>query len=207
MTSIALYVEGGGDSRDGKASLRGGFDALLASQKLAARVRKMNWKTVMCGGRGVAVNAFVNATTKKTADVVVLIVDAEGPVTDPSPAGRIAHLKRDGWQLGGIDADRVHLMTQCMEAWIVADGEILEAYYEQGFNAKALPARQVLDGEPKNDIFSALAKATKNTRKGSYGKIRHASEILKRLRPDVVAARCTSFQQLTQWLDNTIAGS
>jgi hypothetical protein len=43
MTSIALYVEGGGDSGAGRAALRQGFDELLAPQKNAARAR--------CSGR------------------------------------------------------------------------------------------------------------------------------------------------------------
>jgi hypothetical protein len=53
VTSIAIYIEGGGDSTSSKAQLRQGFDALLAPQKDAARARKMHWKLVLCGGRNV----------------------------------------------------------------------------------------------------------------------------------------------------------
>lgn len=48
MKSIALYVEGGGDSEAGKAALRQGFDELLSAQKNAARARRLHWKTVLC---------------------------------------------------------------------------------------------------------------------------------------------------------------
>jgi hypothetical protein len=86
MTSIALYVEGGGDYKDGRAALRQGFDELLSRQKDAARKQKMQWKTVACGGRHATFDAFVNARTKKAADIVVLIVDAEEPVASATPA-------------------------------------------------------------------------------------------------------------------------
>lgn len=208
MTSVALYVEGGGDSEAGKAALRQGFDELLSAQKNAARMQKMRWKTVLCGGRNAAFDAFLNATKKKTADFVILLVDAEEPVIDDSPGGRVKHLKlREGWELENVDASRVHLMTQCMEAWIVADPDKLEEFYGQGFKRNALPKRQALDEEAKADLFASLEGATKGTKKGRYGKIAHASEILKRLQPSVVAARCTSFRQLTDWLDAAIGGA
>jgi hypothetical protein len=119
MTSIALYVEGGGDSEATKAALRQGFDELLGPQKTAARARRMHWKTVLCGGRGTTYGAFMNATAKKTADFVVLIVDAEDPVASATLDGRVDHLKaRDGWKFENVDATRVHLMTQCnMDRW------------------------------------------------------------------------------------------
>jgi len=96
-------------------------------------------------------------------------------------------------------------MTQCMEAWIVADPDKLEEFYGNGFRKSALPRRQVLDDELKNDLYSALDAATRDTKKGSYGKVTHASEILKRLRPEMVSARCVSFRELTQWLNTTIS--
>lgn len=131
MTSIAIYVEGGGDSRDGK----------------------------------------------------------------------------DRWELGAVAAERVHLMTQCMEAWIVADTEMLAAFYGKSFRAGALPKRTVLDDEPKDSLYSALRAASNDTQKGAYSKIKHASELLKRVRPDKVATRCASFQHFTSWLDIAISGA
>jgi hypothetical protein len=91
--------------------------------------------------------------------------------------------------------------------WIVADAEALTAFYGKSFHASALPRRTVLDDEPKTSVYNALEAATKATQKGSYGKIRHASELLKRLKPAIVATRCASFQDLTRWLDAAIAGA
>jgi len=203
VNSIAIYIEGGGDSEAGKAALRQGFDALLSTQKAAARARRVRWKTVLCGGRNATFDAFLNATRKQTADIVALVVDAEGPVASPSqPEGRVAHLRvRDRWDLEGIDPEHVHLMTQCMEAWLVSDPSTLAEFYGKGFRENALPKRQILDEEPKTAVYTALEAATKDTQKGRYGKIKHASELLKRIGRDKLVTRCKSFKQLLQWLD------
>lgn len=206
MTSIAIYVEGGGDSANGAALLRQGFDALLEPQKNAARTRRMRWKLVLCGGRNATFDAFQHAANAASSDVVALLVDAEEPVASSTPAGRVDHLAtRDGWNFANVAAERVHLMTQCMEAWIVADADALATFYGKQFHRGALPRRNVLDDEPKASVYDALEAATRNTQKGSYGKIKHASELLRRLRPAVVATRCASFQHFTSWLDAAIS--
>jgi hypothetical protein len=208
VTSIAIYIEGGGDSAHGKAQLRQGFDALLAPQKTAARVRSMGWKLVLCGGRNATFDAFQHATKLAVSETVVLLVDAEEPVAISTPRGRVAHLaRRDGWDFQDVTVEQVHLMTQIMESWIVADAATLAAFYGKDFHPAALPKRKVLDDEPKASVYAALEAATKDTQKGSYGKIKHASELLKRLQPPIVATRCPSFQHVTQWLDAVIANA
>ena len=56
-------------------------------------------------------------------------------------------------------------MAQCMEAWLVADPEALAEFYDQGFNANALPKRINLEEEPKAQIYVALENATRQTQK------------------------------------------
>ena len=46
------------------------------------------------------------------------------------------------------------------------------------FNGNSLPKRQDLEEAPKENVSSALARATQKTQKGEYRKIRHASELL-----------------------------
>lgn len=103
---------------------------------------------------------------------MVLLVDAEGPLKDVP----LAHLcRRDSWNMDSADERAVHLMVETMEAWIVADDDALVAYYGQGFHQNSLPGSNNLESVPKRNIEQSLKAATRNTTKGEYHKIRHAS--------------------------------
>ena len=211
MTQIALYVEGGGDTAQQKAELRQGFDGLLERVKSSARAKRLGWKLVCCGDRRKAYEAFINSVRTSPGAVNVLLVDSEDPIApetrDPhrDAAARVAHLsQRGGWDLSTTRPERVHLMVQCMEAWIVADPAALAAYYGQGFVPHVLPTRPNLEEEPKPDVNDKLARATRGTQKGEYGKIKHASQLLQRIDPARVAQRCPRFASLTRWLEQTI---
>lgn len=216
MRSIKIFVEGGGETNaDGRGELRVAFDTLLGAQKDAARKRRVRWNTVFCGGRSETADQFAKAVKRKDAEFVVLVVDAEDEVASaspshPTPAERVRHLEaRDGWteQLKKATPEHVHLMTRCMEAWVFADGERVAEFYGKDFRPSALPKRKLLDEEPKPSLYAAIDGATRNTKKGSYGKVKHASALLQTLRPAKVAERCVSFQQFTQWLDAAIGGA
>lgn len=213
MSGIRILVEGGGETNvSGRAELRVAFDALISVQKEAARKKRMRWDTSFHGSRGETAKEFAKALKRKSADFVVLVVDAEDEVRSeipsrPTPAERVKHLlDRDQWveELSKANPEHVHLMTQCMEAWVFADEEKVAEFYGQGFKKSALPKRKELDAEPKKMLYSCIEKATKDTKKIAYGKIKHASELLRIARPAKVAERCISFQQLTQWLDRVI---
>ena len=211
MTQIALYVEGGGDTTEQKVELRRGFDRLLEYVKSSARAKRLGWKLACCGDRRAAYEAFINAVRTSPGDVNVLLVDSEDPIApetrDPGrdAAARVAHLsQRDGWDLSATRPERVHLMVRCMEAWIVADPDALAVYYGQGFSLTVLPARPNLEEEPKPDVKDKLARATRGTQKGEYGKIKHASQLLQRIDPARVVQRCPRFATLMRWLEQTI---
>ena len=211
MTQIAVYVEGGGDTTQQKADLRQGFDSLLEPVKSSARAKRLGWKLACCGDRRAAYEAFINGVRMNPGAINVLLVDSEDPIApetgDPArdAAARVAHLRqRDGWDLSATSAERVHLMVRCMEAWIVADPDALTVYYGQGFSPTVLPARLNLEEEPKSDVNDKLARATRGTQKGEYGKIKHASQLLQRIDPARVAQRCPRFASLTRWLEQTI---
>ena len=195
--SVAIYMEGGGNSRDTKAALRTGMDALLGTLKQSARDRQLRWKLVCCGPRDEAFRRFRNAVRTGDDSIVVLLADAEAAVAaEPG-----AHLEdRDGWDMTDIDADAVHLMVQTMETWIVADPEALHRYYGQGFNAAALPRAADLEGVAKRDIENSLQRATQGTRKRRYRKIEHASDLLQRMDPERVRARCRHCRRLFEAL-------
>ncbi|MGL4461773.1 MAG: DUF4276 family protein [Planctomycetia bacterium] len=211
MKRIALYVEGGGDSATTQAMLRAGFDELLKDLKASARAKQIHWKTALSGSRNQTFHAFQNELWKSDGSVLcILLVDSEEAVVarenvDDADTRKLHLVARDKWDLANVDATAIHLMVQTMEAWIVADPEALKQYYGANFHAQSLPARENLEEEPKVDLTNKLAKATKDTVKGVYAKIEHASKLLERIDPDKIAARCPRFQLFRKWLSDRIA--
>ena len=204
MSGVAIYMEGGGDGRDTKAALRQGMDVFLTPLKDAVRAKSWRWKLVCCGGRNAAFDGFRNAVLMGDDAIVALLVDAEAPVNGPARA----HLRsRDGWDLAFTSDDVVHLMVQTMETWIVADRDALAQYYGQHFRANALPRNRNLEDVARAEIERTLEQATRNTQKGAYHKIRHASHLLKRMNSQNVRRRCPSCARMFEALDQAISGA
>jgi hypothetical protein len=201
---IAIYFEGGGASAETKAALRLGMSTFLKPLVDMVRQRRCRWSITSCGGRDQAHEAFLDALQNEPERFNVLLVDSEATVAS---LPRAHLLKRDRWNLNGAQEEQVHLMAQCMEAWLVADPEVLAEYYDQGFNANALPKRINLEEEPKLQIYNALENATRQTQKGSYGKIKHASELLKRVSQQKARARCKHCERLFTTLAAKIQSS
>jgi hypothetical protein len=204
VSGIAIYVEGGGDGAQQKASLRRGFDSLFGPWKDRARSKRLAWKVVCAGDGRAAFEAWRHSLATAGPLRSALLVDSEGPLAGHGVSARCEHLSRRGWDLVGTPAENVHLMVQCMEVWIVADPDAVQRFYGQGILANALSRRQDLEQEPKADLFRQLEHATRPTQKGRYHKIRHASELLAVLDPKRIALRCAHFGVLTHWLDAAI---
>lgn len=218
---IAIYVEGGGNTTAQKAELRLGFDTLFKNEKERARERRGSLKFVCCGARQEAYEAFLNASRINPQTISVLLVDSESPIahvpadTNLDSEIRVNHLRQtrgtggrgqgDGWLLANVSPNRVHLMVQCMETWIVADPDALEMFYQQNFRRERLPQRMNLEEEPKEDVYLKLEKATEGTQKGRYGKISHASKLLAVINPSKIANRCPRFLIFRSWLGEMTA--
>ncbi len=193
MNGIAVYLEGGGDTAESKASIRFGMAQFLGALRDAARRKHWHWKVVPCGSRVAARDAFLNARTTDAESHAILLVDSEAPVAG-SPT---AHLRaRDGWILTGVPDDDVHFMAQVMETWIVSDPEALQTYYGNEFNRNALPTHATLEQVEKTRIAQSLDDATRRTQKGPYHKIHHGGPLLQTVRTAIVRQRCSYCERL-----------
>ena len=202
MSGIAIYMEGGGNTAATRSALRLGMDAFLSELKDSARSLSWHWKLVCCGGRDEAFKAFKNARNSGDDQITLLLVDAEESVN----GGSCQHLTtRDNWDLAGVPDEEVHLMIQTMESWIVADKDTLKSYYGQYFAVNSLPNARNLETVAKTDVANALDRATRLAMpKGIYRKIRHASDLLKLIDPQLVRQRCPGCERLFATLGTMI---
>lgn len=202
VSEIRIYVEGGGDQRSGKAAVQEGFSKFLSPLKEMARERHIRWYVVACGSRQSTFDAFQVASQQHRDAFNVLLVDGEGPVTR-SPWEHLHD--RDHWSIQGIPDTHCHLMVQVMEAWIVADLEILRRFYGQEFNANPIPGQEDVELIAKADIEHALIQATRNTQKGEYHKIRHGPKILALVDANKIRPRARHCDRMFTILSNKMA--
>jgi hypothetical protein len=200
VKEIRLYVEGGGD-KEGKARLRQAFTTFLGELHNEARRRGVRWQTVLCGSRTQTYEDFRLALRTHPNALNLLLVDAERAVTESVPDHlQAAAPEGDGWKLSSIKEDQMHLMAQLMEAWFVAEPTVLSALYGKGFTANALPRTKNVEAIEKATVMDGLHRATKDTQKGAYHKMRHSPLILERLNADTVAGRAPHCARLLQKL-------
>lgn len=187
MTEIRIFMEGGGKGPGGKAALRRGMDRLLRAVKDEARKSGCRWRLLPCGSRNETWKRFRGAVTADPRQVAVLLVDAEAEVgSDPAH-----HLQtREGWDLADVPDADVHLMVQIMETWLVADPRALADYYGRDFRSSSLPSHTNLERVRKSRIERSLQNATRATGKGAYHKIKHGSDLLGLVDPEIVRKRC-----------------
>ena len=192
---VKVYVEGGGDGKSLRARCRGGFSSFFEKANLVGRMPQV----VACGGRESAFDKFCTALgSRKAEEFIVLLVDGEDLVAEGSGTWR--HLRtRDRWEKPDEATDEnAHLMVQCMEAWFLADKDRLAAYFGQGFNRNALPGRLEIEDVAKRDVLQGLKNATRQCKKGEYGKVRHSFDLLERIDPALVMIASPHASHLVQ---------
>ncbi len=121
VKSIAIYIEGGGDTISTKSELREGFSEFLKSARELARQKRMKWRLIPCGGRSQTYDAFVDAVANEPAVFNVLLVDSEEPVTSSaSPWTHLLNRPADRWHKPPNTGDaQCQMMVVCMEAWFL----------------------------------------------------------------------------------------
>ena len=196
LVKVRIYVEGGGDAGSTKAACREGFRNFL--QNLGTL--EQNPTVIASGGRLKAFHNFCDALVRNADEIILLLVDAERPVT----AGVWAHLGAapEGWQKPSVATDeQAHLMVQSMEAWFIADKDALSKYYGRGFRVKSLPSRQDIEAIPKADLVPALRRASKDTTKGEYHKTAHGYSLLAFIAPAKVRQKSPHAERLFHTLE------
>jgi hypothetical protein len=151
VKQVRIYFEG-------DRGLRRGFHKFFGSD---GRIE------VIAGrGGGQAKRDFMLAAKTNPDALVLLLLDAEGPLP-PGPR-----------------ANNTFYMVQLMESWFLADRDTLAAYFgPQDFQANALPrASKSVESILKRDVLRGLDSATKQcfngTGKYSDGKVKHAGELM-----------------------------
>lgn len=197
---ICVYVEGGGKGHRGR-QLRTGFRKLFEEQSRQAP-RKLQFIT--SGSRESTFEDFCTALRTSPSDFNVLLVDSEGPVGSRPPWTH-PHVQ-DSWaKPQGVDDSQCHLMVQAMEAWILADRQALKDFYGNGFNENALPNHPNVEDIPKEQLMSALRRATRNVeKKGEYHKTRHAPLLLQKIRLAAIRQRAPSCDRFAQVVEAKI---
>ncbi|HEX4419801.1 MAG TPA: DUF4276 family protein [Kofleriaceae bacterium] len=179
-----LYVEGGGDKNPSLASeCRKAFSKLFDQAGIQQKPR-----VIVCGGRKSAYDQFCDALAGDAE--AWLLVDAEElPTLGPSasPWDHVKSRVGDRWERpGNVSDDQLHLMTVCMETWLIADPAALKAVFGPKLDASKLPALAQLETTAKQAINSALKAATKPTKAGAYSKGSHSFKTLAMVSPGAI---------------------
>jgi hypothetical protein len=187
---VKLYVEGGGDAAALKTACREGFSSFLEKAGLKGLMPRI----VACGGREDAFDSF--CTALKNGEAALLLVDSEEPVAVASQPGvdpkqwlpwqHLRQRKGDEWEKPDVAKDlQCHLMTQCMESWLLADRGTLKSFFGQGFKDNQLPATaNPVESVAKQQIYQSLAAATRDCKtKAQYGKGEHSFKLLALIDP------------------------
>ena len=193
-----LFVEGGGDANALRTACRKGFSDFLEKAGFRGRMPRI----IACGSRADAYDSFCTAV--RSGEPALLLVDSEAlvadthqPGDDRNPSARAEwlpwqHLRQrqgDRWEKpAGADDLQCHLMTQCMESWLLADRKSLKAFFGQGFKENQLPAAaNPVERIEKTQVYDALARATRDCKtKSQYGKGEHSFKLLAMIDPEKV---------------------
>ncbi len=200
---IRIYVEGGGDYKNQRRMLRRGFDAFFEPVKAIARKKRIKWSLMPSGGRTTAHDDFITAIRVFPEATVILLVDSEGEVRN-SPKDYLTR-KETGWDLSGAAEENIHLMVQTMEAWFMADKDVLVKVFGPKFNLNNLPQRANVEGIPKSDLKNKLKRMTKAINKrNEYNEIFHGSLILEMIDPSKVRNCAPHCDRLFKHLEGII---
>ena len=181
-----IYIEGGGDGEALHTLFREGWRRFFEAAGLAGHMPRV----VPGRGRVQTFDLFLTALgNPRPGELPLLLVDSEGPVT---PAHTVwQHLKTQAnWDRPKAAGDDcAFLMVQIMETWFLADHGLLREYFGASLREQHLREWPTLETLTKDTVMGALDGATAGCPK-SYSKGKISYDLLGRLNPEHVQARC-----------------
>ena len=184
---VRVYVEGGAKGKPADSDFRRGWKKFLNELHDLAMDEGYHSLDVVRGkDRSNAFRGFTRHKTQYPNDLCVLLVDAETAVPEHTGVWDVvARRPGDHWQRPSWATEsHLYLMVQLVETWLLTDQDALQKFFGRDFNRRLLPTTN-LEARSKNEIQSALDRATRNSSKGPY---RHgqAHEIIGIVDPDKV---------------------
>ncbi len=180
MVKNILFIEGAIDDTNG--DLRQGFHKLLA-QKLAGKMPRIK----MGNGITTTVRVFKKNTLSERG---ILLIDLDAPATQKSQ-------KLAEYNLNDVKGD-VFFMIQAMEAWFLAQPQVLDNFYGVAISQK-LPKKNAQDIPQPAEYLMGL---TRNTGKGTYRKIEHGVKLLESLDAHQLEQASVEFANLIKRLES-----
>ena len=191
MVRVRIFIEGGSSGESSDDVFKEAWHQFFTAAGLAGRMPRV----VRGQSRAATYDRFINARPRAD-EVLLLLVDSEGPVAPGHTAWQ--HLQaRDGWrQPPGASDNSAYLMVQFMETWFLADREALRRFFGQSFNENAFREWPSLEAVSRDTVISALEQATGDR----YRKGKVSFQLLERISPDRVAAACPHARLLLDYL-------
>jgi Domain of unknown function (DUF4276) len=183
VKEIQIFIEGGskGQDRFSSQKLRIGFASFLSELVAEAREKKIRFNINICGSTDQTFRIFQSANKKANNSFPCFLVDSDKPLeADDTP--KVFLQREKNWDFENIEDNQCHLMVQIMESWFLADVETLKSFYGQNFKHNAIPKQPNVEKIAKLEVENFLDKATNETSKGKYHKIRHGTELLGKIK-------------------------
>jgi hypothetical protein len=184
---IILFIEGEPNSPNG--DLRMGYSKLL-SQKLKGKMPKIIMGGGFSqGGKNQTIHKF--KTHKLNSDLTLLLVDLDKPENERENDLRQESLLEN--------KENVFYMIQELESWFLSQPEMLDKFYGKDNQHKKIsdkiPRKKAIEIAKPDEV---LMRITKNTKKGTYHKIKHAVDLLRLLDANKLEVEFSDFKKLIE---------
>jgi len=165
METKKLLIIEGGDKRKVNGDLKKGFEKLL-NQRLSDNSPKI----VLGGGKFQSIHQF--KTNAQKANFIFLLIDLDATETE-----RENDVAKNNLQ---NLSNSIFYMIQSMEAWFLSQPNILDDFFGKDSNSN----KKISNKIPKKKAsqipnpYEFLKNLTKNSKRGTYHKIKHAVGLL-----------------------------